>query len=271
MTFDQLEIMEMIVEKGSFKAAAAALHRTQPTLSVAIKKLEAEYDLLLFSRDEYRPKLTDQGKIFYAWAQQCLRSFRALAVVGDELGRKETESHLTVVVDPVADFAALSGLFETCLRGQAPTELTLRTEVLHAGMEALLDGDADFAVASAAGLHADIESVPIGHVTMLPVAAAALLAGAKHEAASLYGLPQIVVRTGKGQALTNDGTSGLLDGGRRCYVTGHTMKISSSHPAFAQPDRSLRRKRSAKTPMKIQISMNQKKKVSTRHSTVVMR
>ena len=47
MTFDQIEILEKIVEKGSFKAAAEALHRTQPTLSVAIKKLEDEFELLL--------------------------------------------------------------------------------------------------------------------------------------------------------------------------------------------------------------------------------
>ena len=46
------------------------------------------------------------------------------------------------------------------------------------------------------------------------------------------------------------------------------MKISNSHPAFAHPDRSLRRKRSAKTPMKIQINMNQKKKTTIAHSTL---
>lgn len=47
MTIDQLETLEMIVEKGSFKAAAEALHKTQPSLSVAIKKLEDEFDLKL--------------------------------------------------------------------------------------------------------------------------------------------------------------------------------------------------------------------------------
>ncbi|MBC7465978.1 MAG: LysR family transcriptional regulator [Bdellovibrio sp.] len=72
MTFDQLETLEMIVEKGSFKAAADHLHKTQPSLSVAIKKLEEEFDLKLFNRDQYRPKLTAEGIVFYNWAKQTL-------------------------------------------------------------------------------------------------------------------------------------------------------------------------------------------------------
>ena len=46
------------------------------------------------------------------------------------------------------------------------------------------------------------------------------------------------------------------------------MKISRSQPAFAHPERSLRRKRSANTPMKIQINMNQKKKTTIAHNTL---
>ena len=37
------------------------------------------------------------------------------------------------------------------------------------------------------------------------------------------------------------------------------MKISRTQPALAPPERSLRRKMSAKTMMNIQINMNQKK------------
>ena len=43
MTLDQLQILVKIVEHGSMGAAAEALYRTQPTLSVAMKKLEEEF------------------------------------------------------------------------------------------------------------------------------------------------------------------------------------------------------------------------------------
>src|SRR2546423_15704804 len=40
------------------------------------------------------------------------------------------------------------------------------------------------------------------------------------------------------------------------------MKIRMIHPAFASPDRSFRRKTSEKIMMKIQMTMNQKKKIN---------
>ena len=43
------------------------------------------------------------------------------------------------------------------------------------------------------------------------------------------------------------------------------MKISRIQPALAPPERSLRRKMSAKTMMNIQINMNQKKNTNIVH------
>ena len=45
------------------------------------------------------------------------------------------------------------------------------------------------------------------------------------------------------------------------------MKITMIQIAFQPPDRSLRRKMSAKIEMKIQISMNQKKKMTIDQTT----
>src|SRR4051812_48749842 len=46
-----------------------------------------------------------------------------------------------------------------------------------------------------------------------------------------------------------------------------SRKISRSQPAFAAPERSLRWKMSANTPMNTQIAMNQKKNTTMLHST----
>lgn len=91
MTLDQLKSFQAIVEGGSLRVAAQNLHRTQPTISVAIKNLENELDLKLFDRDEYRNKLTPQGKALYEKAKLVLgqaQSFENLAkqlVTGEEL------------------------------------------------------------------------------------------------------------------------------------------------------------------------------------------
>lgn len=228
MTLDQLEIFALIVEKGSFKAAAEHLHRTQPTLSVAIKKLEGEFDLLLLSRDEYRPKLTPEGKVFYDWAKQVLRASRALSVVGNELGARKIEPRLMVVIDPLARLERIDAIFSECLQAGRPTELTLRTEILGVGMQLLLEQKADFAIASAVAPHADIESVPIDRIDMLPVVArSALGKNVRADADWLRDKPQIVVTSANTDADTAkpDPTAfGLLEGGKRCYVTDHSMK-----------------------------------------------
>ncbi len=91
MTLEQLKSLQAIVEGGSLRVAAQALHKTQPTISVAIKSLENELDLKLFDRDQYRNKLTPQGKKLYEEAKLVLgqaQSFENLArqlVTGEEL------------------------------------------------------------------------------------------------------------------------------------------------------------------------------------------
>lgn len=220
MTFDQLEVMEMIVEKGSFKAAAKALHRTQPTLSVAIKKLESEFDLTLFSRESYRPTLTPEGALFYSWAQQCLRSFRSLEVVGKELGQKKTEAQLTVVLDPVVRFESIAPLFQTCLGIETPTELILRSEILCVGSELLRKGEADFAIAPWRFTVDEIESIALEKVQMIPVLATRILPPVL-DIAWLKRLPQIIVTSPE---VDDRDSLGLLEGGKRCLVTDHSMK-----------------------------------------------
>ena len=85
MTLEQLLTLENIVKYGSFKSAAEAMHKSQPSLTMAIKKLEDEYDILIFDRSGYRPKLTSNGETFYKKAQKVLDSFKDLEQLGQEL------------------------------------------------------------------------------------------------------------------------------------------------------------------------------------------
>jgi DNA-binding transcriptional LysR family regulator len=47
MTFDQILVFHKISQTGSFKSAAAELHKTQPAISLAMKKLEEEMEVEL--------------------------------------------------------------------------------------------------------------------------------------------------------------------------------------------------------------------------------
>lgn len=250
MTFDQLEIIETIVEKGSFKAAAEHLHRTQPTISIAVKKLEEEFDLLLFSREEYRPRLTEEGKVFFAWAQQCLRSYRSLKTVGKELGVNKVEARLMIIVDPlVRVVGSVKEIFDICLRGDCPTELTIKSDILGSGVQSLINGEADFAIAAVREDQPDIESRPIDRLELVPVVASSLVGSTtKVDLDWLMTKPQIIV-TSKFERpehqLKNHGTDhardhvhdrapaggltasdslGVLGGTKKCFVTDYHLK-----------------------------------------------
>jgi len=226
MTFDQLEVLEMIVEKGSFKAAANHLNRTQPTLSIAIKKLEAEFELTLFSREEYRPKLTEAGRVFYDWARLALESFRKLEVVGKELGLNKAEPSLTVILDPVANFEAVQVIFAECLSEMKSTELILRPEIISAGTDLYRKDQADFALTPKVEESEDIESFPVERVEMIPVIAASRIPREPSlTTAWLRDQPQIIVAA-SGELCDPEKRDalGLLKGGKRCYVTDHSLK-----------------------------------------------
>ena len=65
MTLDQIEVLNMIVQTGSFRKASEKLNRAQSAISYAVTKLEDEIGFKLFTRDGWRALLTDKGRLFY--------------------------------------------------------------------------------------------------------------------------------------------------------------------------------------------------------------
>lgn len=68
-----------LVEYDSMHKAAQALHISQPSLSIAIKKLEQELNMPLFIRQGRRITLTSQGHLLYKEASLLLQHAQALS------------------------------------------------------------------------------------------------------------------------------------------------------------------------------------------------
>lgn len=62
MRYVQLRAFHNVAIAGGFSRAAEALHLTQPAISDQVRKLEEEYDLLLFNRHKRQVSLTPQGE-----------------------------------------------------------------------------------------------------------------------------------------------------------------------------------------------------------------
>jgi DNA-binding transcriptional LysR family regulator len=78
MNLKQLETFVQIVEKGSFAAAADALHTTQSTVSARVKDLEHYFGVELFDRSTHRAQLTAKGRELFAMSSQVVGALEQL-------------------------------------------------------------------------------------------------------------------------------------------------------------------------------------------------
>ena len=72
MELTQLEFFVSVVETGSFSKAALRVYRTQPAVSIAIRRLEEEIGAPLFDRSQKTPTLTDAGQLVFDYALRML-------------------------------------------------------------------------------------------------------------------------------------------------------------------------------------------------------
>src|SRR5438045_2663153 len=72
MEMTQLEFFRKVIEEGSFSKAADSVGRTQPAVSIAIRRLEEEVGAPLLDRSQKTPVLTEAGEVIHDYAQRIL-------------------------------------------------------------------------------------------------------------------------------------------------------------------------------------------------------
>src|SRR3954465_2749118 len=68
-----LKVFLAVVAERSFSRAAAKVHRTQPAVSQAIRRLERQLGEQIFDRTSKAPLLTDAGQILKTCAERMNR------------------------------------------------------------------------------------------------------------------------------------------------------------------------------------------------------
>jgi len=157
----QLEMFVAMVEEGSFRKAADRVFRTQPALTMAIRKLEQELGAPLFdraNRNDY--VLTDSGQVFYEHAKRLLNlrdeglaaleqlhTFRSGCV---RIGANESTSLYLLpqlILDFRQQYAEIKIEVSRHLSARLPHELRQR--------------NVDFAILSFLPDETDLEAIPI--------------------------------------------------------------------------------------------------------------
>ncbi|UWR67834.1 LysR family transcriptional regulator [Phaeobacter inhibens] len=170
MKHDQLIALDAIVSTGTFRGAAERLHKSQSAISHTIRQLEEQLELELFNREAYRPVLTPAGEIFYREACRVLRQMQGLRTTAARLRARE-EPELTIAVSATMDLDLLLPTLADTGQRHPATHLRLRMEMMGGPIARLLEGTAEIALASLAGVPLDtVEAEPVGEVTIRPVA-----------------------------------------------------------------------------------------------------
>lgn len=95
MTLTELRYLVALSETGHFRKAAEQCNVSQPTLSIAIKKLEAELGVALFERARHKVATTPTGERIVEQACTVLRETQTLRQLA-ELGKDPLGSMLSV-------------------------------------------------------------------------------------------------------------------------------------------------------------------------------
>lgn len=85
MDVRQLRYFLEVARLSNFTKAAEALRIAQPAVSMAVKKLEEELDLVLFNRQDKKVSLTAEGEIFLPHARRILDDLRGAELEMAEL------------------------------------------------------------------------------------------------------------------------------------------------------------------------------------------
>ncbi len=160
MDLRKLEIFACVAECQSFSKAAQKLHMAQPAVSIAVRKLEEEFNHQLFERHKRSIHLTSQGKIALKKAQEILQQVSELKNSMSDL-ESLLRGELSIACPSMLAtyyFPELLGRF----LGQHPG---LTASIIQAGtpkIEAmLLQDEVELGVITVQGKHEGLEIIPL--------------------------------------------------------------------------------------------------------------
>jgi len=142
ITLDALTVIAAIHKKGSFAAAALALHRVPSAVTYTVRKLEQDLGVSLFDRSGHRAILTPAGAELQHQGERLLTAARALEaqVLRVSTGWEQT---LHIAVDNVIPLARLIPHLEAFYEVHTGTGVQVLQEVYGGSWDALATNRAD--------------------------------------------------------------------------------------------------------------------------------
>lgn len=142
ITLDLLKTLDAIDQRGSFAAAAEALHRVPSALTYTVQKVEQDLGIALFDRSGHRAKLTPAGRLMLDQGRLILRDIDSLAHSAKQLANG-WEPELTLCVDTLYDSSGLFSLIRAFNQAHPDIRINVSHGSLSGTWEQLLNQTAD--------------------------------------------------------------------------------------------------------------------------------
>lgn len=145
ISLDALAMLDAIETRGSFAAAADALHRVPSALTHAVKKLEEDLGFVLFERVGRRAQLTPAGRTLMEEGRMLVRAAGELECRARRVATG-WEAELRIAMDATLDAAVLYPIIAEFYANYGGTRLKLMYEVLGGTWDALATNRADLVI-----------------------------------------------------------------------------------------------------------------------------
>ena len=157
MEFKDLEIFQLVAEKGTITEVAKELNYVQSNITSRIQKLEVELNTPLFNRHRRGMTLTPEGKNLLSYSKKILlltdEMKRAVLNKNEPIGKLEIGTVETVY--------HLPNILTSYMKSYENVDLSLITGVTEQLEEKVLDYRLDGAFITASNVHPDLESYEV--------------------------------------------------------------------------------------------------------------
>ena len=151
ITLEALRVLDAIDRKGSFGAAALALHKVPSALSYTIQKLETDLNISIFDRSKQRAQLTNAGRLLLEQGRELLKAASALEDAVQQL-EAGWEMQLRIAKDSILPLTPLLEVVQAFALLDKRVTIDIQDEVLGGTWESLISDRCDLALGAAGEL-----------------------------------------------------------------------------------------------------------------------
>ncbi len=166
MELRQLEYFQMASHLHNITRAAERLRVSQPNITVAIKKLEAELGIQLFDRSQKQLLLTPEGKIFLTRIELALRNIQdAVLEVNDY--KQLQKGTIKIGIPPMMGAYLFPKIFSSFQKHYPHLDIFLQEEGSVSIREQLERDELDFGIIIISGASSNLQLLPMSKSQLL--------------------------------------------------------------------------------------------------------